>query len=114
VQKTRRALNRITRGRIASWQNRRPEVHRSLESLPDASHEKLAAPDRSVVPVARAVETHTNQLLVPSGSLGEHGSDVGAMVLHSELGQIGLEFESAGPRRILWMRIMDDEQVAKI
>ena len=56
----------------------------AIEAFFDASDENLAAPDGAVVTVSGAVETDADHALVPFASLGEHGRDVGAMMLHRE------------------------------
>jgi hypothetical protein len=57
----------------------------ALKTFAQAPGENLAAPDRAVIAIAGSVETDADDALVPRAPLGEHGSDVCAMMLHGAL-----------------------------
>ena len=90
-QKARGGLHRMARGGVAA-RRARPAAgaRRASKPVPNAAGEDLAAPDRAVVAVARAVEAHAEHALVPGPALGEHRRYVRAMVLHRpQLGRAG-------------------------
>src|SRR3954454_1167708 len=74
-------LNGVTGGGIASGERRRTEVHRALKPFGDAADQELTAPDSAIVAIARPVEAHADYSLRPRPALGEHGGNVGAVVL---------------------------------
>src|SRR5579859_3959024 len=55
----------------------------SLEPILHTSDENLTTPDRAIVAVSRAIEAHACHSPAPFAALGEHGGNMGAMVLHS-------------------------------
>src|SRR5580704_6705945 len=112
-QKTGSCLNWLRGSRIAAGQNGGSQMSDALEASAHAADKNLAAPDGSIIAVARAVETDTDDLLVPCSTLRKDGSDVGAVMLHSAPLRCG-EFRSMERRDIVGMRIVRDQQVTGI
>src|SRR5277367_3782526 len=78
-----------------------------------ASGEHLAAPSGAVISITGAIETEPDDALVPGAALGEHGSNVSAVMLHKDLfdcDQLG----GVDRRHILRMSIVNDEQIVRI
>ena len=82
-------------------------MRNAFEAVTHAADENLAAPNGAVIAVTRAVETDADDALVPGTALGEHGSDVSAMMLHGNLFDCG-KFGGVDRRHILRMRIVNE------
>ncbi len=80
-QKSGCGLHRMMRRGVAAGEYRATKMSHALEAFADASTKDLAAPDRAVVAVARAIEADADNAFVPFSALGEHGGDMCAVVL---------------------------------
>ncbi len=104
-QKASRCLHRILRGGIAAGQDGAAQMSDAVKAILDAANEDFAAPDRAIVAVARAVETHADDALVPFAALGKNGSDVRAVMLDAS--SFGCDDAFA---RVLSRRIADGDR----
>src|SRR5579863_7407659 len=85
----------------------------ALKSFTDAPGENLAAPDCPVISVAGAVKTGTDDALIPGTAFGDHGRDMGAMMLNGQLFGC-IQLQSVSCRNILRMRIVNEQQSAHV
>src|SRR5262245_61070665 len=67
---------------IAAWERERSEMGDPLKTFGHASGEPLAAPDRFIVSIARAIEHHAEHTAIEIAALGEHARDVRPMMLY--------------------------------
>src|SRR5581483_4578145 len=109
VQEPGGRLNREFSSRIAPCQHRRTEVGDTLETSAHASHKDLATPDAPIVTVPGSIKTHPDNWSIPLAALGEHRSDVCAMMLNSN--RIGYaQTRGVNRRAVLRVRVMGHQQ----
>src|SRR5580658_2631517 len=84
-----------------------------FEAFAHAAGKHFAAPDRAVVAVTGAVETHADDTLIPGATLGKDGGDVGAMMLHGAFFRRG-KFSGMERGYILGMRVVYKQQFVRI
>src|SRR5271165_912940 len=82
----------------------------AVKAFFDATYKNLTTPDASIVAIAGAIETDSNDSLLELTSLGQHGSNVGPVMLDS---QSLRNPQSQGMRAagILRMGIVCDQQL---
>src|ERR1700730_17140160 len=85
----------------------------ALEAFAHATGKNLATPDCAVIAVAGSVEAHSDDVLVPSATLRQHRSDVGAMMLHGALFRRG-DLRGMYRRSVLRMRVVNEQQFVRI
>src|SRR5277367_5766155 len=80
-----------------------------FKSCSHTANKDLTAPDAAIVAVAGAVETDANNSGIPFTPLCQHGSNVGAMMLHSD-SLWNSERQSVRAGDILRVRIVYNQQ----